>query len=64
MPLILNKWTCLDQAVAWAGSVSRLLVFIGIEACLEAFEPRSSWTYPDLTGARFGFGSGSRPLAC
>ena len=37
-------------------------MFIGIEPFLEAFQPWSSWTCPDLTVARFGFGSDSRPL--
>ena len=47
---------------ARAGSGLRLLVLIVIEPCLEAFEPSTSWTCPDLTAARFGVGSGSRPL--
>ena len=37
-------------------------MLIVIELCLEAFEPSTSWTCSDLTAARFGVGSGSRPL--
>ena len=46
-----------------AGSGSKFLVLIEIEPCLEAFKPRTSWPCPDLTGARFGFVFGSKPLA-
>ena len=45
----------------WAGSGTRLLVFIEMKPCPEAF-PCTSWTCLDQAGARFGFGSDSRPL--
>ena len=54
---------CLVHSGARLGWVwLKALVLSEIEPRLDAFKPRTCWACPDLTGARFGFGFGSRPL--